>query len=304
MNAEELKQPTEICPEEDAAKKQLSRKKADMLILTDIVTEKSRAVELIEKDALFELFRDRAADAPLPDEDELYEEADRAVDDALNRKKGTLSFVPPKTKSKAEREENAAKLATTRRQREVFTRREMLRSLLSGDMSIAEKAVAAQKAAEEAEAAGLPPAESREITLEYFEEVLADTLNADCGVASLEAWDGKVYYHYRPLLSASYARILSAKGNPMEMLCDLVRESSRIYPRPVSVGTFQMDPFNFTTEELQEILKTIPDDPSRSDIRFTQSSVGTVYLYSTKYLEDDYADFLAEEYDVGMVMNP
>lgn len=40
------------------------------------------------------------------------------------------------------------------------------------------------------------------------------------------------------------------------------------------------------------------------DIRFTTSSIGTVFLYSNKYLEDGYAEFLAEEQDVGAVMNP
>ena len=42
----------------------------------------------------------------------------------------------------------------------------------------------------------------------------------------------------------------------------------------------------------------------RDSIRFTTSSIGTVFLYSNKYLEDGYAEFLAEEQDVGAVMNP
>lgn len=120
----------------------------------------------------------------------------------------------------------------------------------------------------------------------------------------LTSWDEKEYFHYRPLLSASYARILSAKNNPAEMICDLVREHSRIYPRPVTIGTFQEEPFNLKPEELQDLMQSFPKDPKKSDIKFTTSSLGTVFLYSNKYLEDDYADFLAQYLDVDQVMSP
>ena len=89
-------------------------------------------------------------------------------------------------------------------------------------------------------------------------------LARDCGVANLTSWDEKEYFHYRPLLSASYARILSAKNNPAEMICDLVREHSRIYPRPVTIGTFQEEPFNLKPEELQELMQSFPKDPKLS----------------------------------------
>ena len=144
----------------------------------------------------------------------------------------------------------------------------------------------------------------REITEEYFNQVVDTALARDCGVANLTSWDEKEYFHYRPLLSASYARILSAKNNPAEMICDLVREHSRIYPRPVTIGTFQEEPFNLKPEELQDLMQSFPKDPKKSDIKFTTSSLGTVFLYSNKYLEDDYADFLAQYLDVDQVMSP
>ena len=123
-------------------------------------------------------------------------------------------------------------------------------------------------------------------------------------MAKLESWDKVTYYHYRPLLSASYARILSAENNPIEQMVDMVRESSRVYPRPVVLGMFEEPPFGFTPEELQDMLQHIAKDQDKQDIRYTTSSLGTVFLYSNKYLEDGYADFLAEEQDVGAVMNP
>lgn len=248
---------------------ELSRLDADVLILVDLVADASRRVELIERPALFAAFREKAAAAPIPKAHELLEDADRQMDSTYNRAPGTVSFVPPKTKNREEREANRLKVPTLRDQRE------------------------AQEAPE-----------PREITEAYFNQVVDTALARDCGVANLTSWDEKEYFHYRPLLSASYARILSAKNNPAEMICDLVREHSRIYPRPVTIGTFQEEPFNLKPEELQELMQSFPKDPKKSDIKFTTSSLGTVFLYSNKYLEDDYADFLAQYLDVDQVMSP
>ena len=67
---------------------------------------------------------------------------------------------------------------------------------------------------------------------------------------------------------------------------------------------FQEEPFNLKPEELQDLMQSFPKDPKKSDIKFTTSSLGTVFLYSNKYLEDDYADFLAQYLDVDQVMSP
>lgn len=282
------------------AARRLSRLKADELILIDLVTAKSRKVELMTRAELEAAFREKAALAPEPRVDELFEEAEDQMNRTYNRAPGTVSFVPPKTRNKAEREKNRELVPKLRDQREAFTRRELLRCLVAGDLPQAEALAESAQAEEAAQV----PAEPREITPEYFEEVLSAVLADDCGVAKLVAWDDTEYYHFRPLLSASYARILSAKNNPIEQLCDRVRECSRVYPRPVLLGSFQDEPFNFTPEELQEILQKIPEDPKTSDIKFTESSLGTVFLYSNRYLDDDYADFLVEHIDVDLVMSP
>ena len=268
---------------------ELSRLDADVLILVDLVADASRRVELIERPALFAAFREKAAAAPIPKAHELLEDADRQMDSTYNRAPGTVSFVPPKTKNREERE--------------AFTRRELLRGLLEGRLAETAQALERENAAAEAAEAQEAP-EPREITEAYFNQVVDTALARDCGVANLTSWDEKEYFHFRPLLSASYARILSAKNNPAEMICDLVREHSRIYPRPVTIGTFQEEPFNLKPEELQELMQSFPKDPKKSDIKFTTSSLGTVFLYSNKYLEDDYADFLAQYLDVDQVMSP
>ena len=228
---------------------ELSRLDADVLILVDLVADASRRVELIERPALFAAFREKAAAAPIPKAHELLEDADRQMDSTYNRAPGTVSFVPPKTKNREEREANRLKVPTLRDQREAFTRRELLRGLLEGRLAETAEALERENASAEAAEAQEAP-EPREITEAYFNQVVDTALARDCGVANLTSWDEKEYFHYRPLLSASYARILSAKNNPAEMICDLVREHSRIYPRPVTIGTFQEEPFNLKPEEL------------------------------------------------------
>ena len=165
----------------------------------------------------------------------------------------------------------------------------MFGSLFSGELSLADLKE------EPAEAESAP----REITPEYFETVLAEVLKGQYGIEDLTSWDSKHYYHFSPLLSASYARLLSTQNNPYEQILDTVRESSRVYPRPVGVFTFEFAPFRIDPTVIQDVLDRIAEDPNVKDIRVTVTSAGTVYLYSSTYLEDAMADFLAEEMDQG-----
>ena len=55
---------------------------------------------------------------------------------------------------------------------------------------------------------------------------------------------------------------------------------------------------------MQQCLRDMAETGEYADIRFTESSVGTVYLYSTRYLDEDYAAFLAEKEDVGAIASP
>ena len=292
--------PQPVIQADEAARheaQRLSQLKSDMLVMIDAVADSSRDVKLIDADALFERFAARASVAETPEVDELVRSAEADIDEVLGRADGAPSNVV-RFRSKREMKAHASEVATQKAQREVFSRREVIQNLLAGNVA------SVMKAAEAADAAPEPAAPAREITREYFDEVLARVLEGDYGVCSLESWDKVTYYHYRPLLSASYARILSAENNPLEQVVDMIRESSRVYPRPVAIGVFEEPPFGIEAERLQEMLKMIAQDPEKQDIRFTTSSIGTVFLYSNKYLEDGYADFLAEEQDVAAVMNP
>ncbi len=278
---------------ETLEEKRLSRFRADVLLLVDLVAADSDAVTLTPMDALEARFAEKAADAEAPTEASLRAELAKSTDEFFRQKLEAAPNLPVPIREKGKKEE--ALPPTTRSQRKILTRRELLRSLLDGrlDETVA-KAEAAEPSADE----------KREITTEYFNAVLDAALSGDFGLARLTSWDRKEFVHYKPLLSQSYARLLSAENNPLEQVRETVRENARIYPRPTPLASFEDIPFNFKPETIQEILDALSADPESSDIRFTQSSLGTVFLYSTRYLDDAYADFLAEHLDVTVGENP
>ena len=139
---------------------------------------------------------------------------------------------------------------------------------------------------------------------EHEAALLAELLDESEDVAAFTAWDNKEYYHYKPQMSSLYAGILSTANNRMVQVASVVRDSSRDYPRPVPLEIFEYPPFLFEAEALQQCLRDMAETGEYADIRFTESSVGTVYLYSTRYLDEDYAAFLAEKEDVGAIASP
>ena len=57
-------------------------------------------------------------------------------------------------------------------------------------------------------------------------------------------------------------------------------------------------PFDFDVPTLECLLQSIGRKEENKDIKFTQTSSGTIFLYSDKYLDDDLAEFLAEEQEM------
>ena len=193
-----------------------------------------------------------------------------------------------------------------RKTRRLLSRRQLLTSLLHPAEALAAPEDAAVPAAEPtpavepAQAAATP----RVVDGEYAAALLAELLAENDDVAVFTAWDNKEYYHYKPQMSSLYARILSTANNKMVQVASVVRESSRDYPRPVALEIFEYPPFLFEADALQQCLRDMDENPEYADIKFTESSVGTVYLYSTRYLDEDYAAFLAENEDVGAIASP
>ena len=160
----------------------------------------------------------------------------------------------------------------------------MLRSLVRGDIHPSDL-----QTEEELE---------EELPEDYFETVCKATEEGDLGVFSITAPDGAENLYFKPLMSHSYARILAVKDNAEALVCDQIRENSRIYPRPVPSQMFLEAPFDFDVPTLECLLQSIGQKEENKDIKFTQTSSGTIFLYSDKYLDDDLAEFLAEEQEM------
>lgn len=244
--------------------------KSDIVLLVDLVTEHSREVKLVTHEDLMNEFISKTSEsAPL----------------SLQKVRSELDAIPAKEQ---ELRSCADDSPEGKERRRLLSRRQMFRSLFNGELSVS------QLREEQNEA---KPA--REITPEYFEKVLSAALDGRHGLETLESWDAKRYYHFEPLLSSSYARLLAAENNPYELMLDTVRECSRLYPRPIGIFSFEFAPFNLDPQVIQDALDRFGKDENAKDIRVSVTSAGSVYLYSSKYLEDDYADFLAEEMDSG-----
>jgi hypothetical protein len=137
-----------------------------------------------------------------------------------------------------------------------------------------------------------------------FGSTMSQALAADPELAAVTGAGGETYYHCPGSVSATYARIMALKASALDLIAETVRDNARIYPRPAPLDIFELPPFDLTAGVIQECLRAMAASPEHADITFTTTSVGTVYLFSTRYLERTYAEFLAEQADVGLVENP
>jgi hypothetical protein len=116
---------------------------------------------------------------------------------------------------------------------------------------------------------------------------------------------GGAWYFSERFMTGAYARVLLLKGEgPLKMMAEVIREHSRVYPRPVPLALFQCSPFNLSNDEIALCLKEMMDKPPYRDIAHLTTSIGNLFAYSTDHLDANYASMLAEWADVGQVENP
>lgn len=116
---------------------------------------------------------------------------------------------------------------------------------------------------------------------------------------------GTFFYYSTQSLSEAYATILARReDDPVELIAEIVRGNSKIYPRPVPLDIFKEMPFDLSQAEIFECLEKMDEQAEYQDIAQTTTSLGTKYLFSTQHLDPHYASTLAEWLDVGQVNNP
>lgn len=176
--------------------------KAHVLLLADIVADFSGRTELAEKGKVKELFLRQVKTVALPDAAELQAAAETSTDAvlerALKRKEEQEFEVQLTPQGKVDLYE--AEHPNLRPSRKALSRREMLRSLVRGDIHPSDL-----QTEEELE---------EELPEDYFETVCKATEDGNLGVFSITAPDGGEYLYFKPLMSHSYARILASKTTP------------------------------------------------------------------------------------------
>ncbi|MFH2115057.1 MAG: hypothetical protein ABIJ86_11185 [Spirochaetota bacterium] len=115
-----------------------------------------------------------------------------------------------------------------------------------------------------------------------------------------------VYYFSDRYITSAYALHLFrvAEKDPAKMIADTVRDESRIYPRPTPIESFLQVPFSMSKAVLDGVLWQISQRNDMEDIISTTASDGSIYLFSTKYLNASHAESLAEWDAVGQAENP
>jgi hypothetical protein len=138
-----------------------------------------------------------------------------------------------------------------------------------------------------------------------FKAMLGEVVQENADLKEISTENRIAYYYSSRSLTETYAGILISKvEGSLRLIAQVVRDNSKIYPRPVPLDIFTISPFDLTEEEIQDCLAKISEQEEYKDIARTTTSVGTVFLYSNRHLEPDYAFTLAESLDVGQVNNP
>ncbi len=117
---------------------------------------------------------------------------------------------------------------------------------------------------------------------------------------------GSRYLYSDEHMTSTYANVLArAEANdPLGTIVTTVREDSRIYPRPTSLGTFAAPIFGMDARRLGQYAEEILARPEYADIKLEKASNGAVYLYSAQYLDPNYVKSTVEWEEVGKYENP
>ncbi len=117
---------------------------------------------------------------------------------------------------------------------------------------------------------------------------------------------GEAYCYSKLYMSESYAR-LAARAlckDVCRAVAETVRSDSQKYPRPTPLAVFSQPPFALGRDQIEGAVEEIFQDPRYADIRQVQCSDGSVFLFSSAYLDPEHAASLAEWFAVGHLQNP
>jgi hypothetical protein len=126
-------------------------------------------------------------------------------------------------------------------------------------------------------------------------------------IKSVTSPTGDVYYHSDKHMSGYYAVVLSrvAAKDPVATIAAMVRDESKIYPRPTCIQFFMEPMFGIPPGDLKAVFDEMLQKPDYSDIKMmVHPETGGVYLYSNEYLSGDAAYKMMHWVEVVKDANP
>ena len=123
-----------------------------------------------------------------------------------------------------------------------------------------------------------------------LDEMRTDERYAD--IKPVTSPTGDVYYHSDKHMSGYYAVVLSrvAAKDPVATVAAMVRDESRIYPRPTCIEFFMEPMFQIPPGDLKAVFDEMVQKPEYGDIKLmVHPETGAVYAYSSQYLSGDTA---------------
>jgi len=112
--------------------------------------------------------------------------------------------------------------------------------------------------------------------------------------------EGNEYLYSASEMTDRYVEILMGLKNKdlLKLIAETVRYESQKYPRPTRADLFTKKPYNISLEDLGELLESIGEESDYKDLKFTEASNGTRFIYSEQHMTKFYATKLAEWYEV------
>jgi len=139
---------------------------------------------------------------------------------------------------------------------------------------------------------------------------ILDAMQSDARYADIKpvaSPNGTVAFHSDRHMSGYYAVVLSrvAAKDPVATVAAMVRDESRIYPRPTCIQFFMEPMFGIPPCDLKAVFDEMLRQPAYSDIKMmVHPETGGVYAYSSQHMSGDAAYKMMHWVEVVKDANP
>ncbi|MBE6466942.1 hypothetical protein [Denitrobacterium detoxificans] len=139
-----------------------------------------------------------------------------------------------------------------------------------------------------------------------LDEALAALPAIPCADICVLEGKSTTYFYSNAYMTDAYANwaFLAQEDDKVQTFVSVVREDSRVYPRPMVYRSLLNPPFRMTEDEVLQCWQTVQETGKFPDIESCEASNGDVYFFSTDYLSPRYAQSLAEYESVERLANP